>query len=85
MGRYLRGIYAEALGIEVFEEISPQRADRLAHEKMLAMFHDKTLDPLSEKMVASGLPDIALKLINSQSVLNLEKKQEIFNLNKKGV
>jgi len=89
LGRYLHDVYRKALGFhttqEEFTEMSEAQKERKAHDKVLFMFEDKTLDPAVKDMVIKGVPALAVKMLNKQQVLIAEQRYMNETINRKGI
>jgi hypothetical protein len=59
------------------------KKDRQNHEKVLTMFEGQKLDEEQKNLISNGLPDVALRLLNSQKVLIIEKRHDYKMHNKK--
>lgn len=80
LGEYLHNTLVSALGFEYKE------GEKLKEYKegLLDMFEDtKVKNPLIQRYLEAGLPEAAIRVINAQSALQLEKKQELFKSNPK--
>lgn len=87
IGRYL---YEQALietGLDN-EEKTPSQIDRKNHDTVLLMFKDKKLDDNQKKILNNGTPwgcATIIEQLNAQRSLNLEKKHEYQQYNRKGI
>jgi hypothetical protein len=84
IGKYLFNVYKETLGFEN-EPVTKAHQARERHDTVLAMFKDKTLSGYQKDLIYKGLPESALRLLNAQRVLQIEKREEFKVLNKQGV
>lgn len=73
LGRYLSNVLMEKLGFPPLEEGEAiARYEKNLHD----LFESKTPVSWSARAVAAGLPDVALKLLNAQPSLQLEKQYQ---------
>ncbi|AXL15111.1 replication initiator protein [Microviridae sp.] len=80
LGRYLHENIRAQTDLPPYEE---GEKVKIYKENLLSLFKDKKPVDLSEKMVNAGLPDVALRMINAQRNLQMEKQQSQIQLNSK--
>ncbi len=83
IGRYLRQVMLKEMDW-IDEEKTPIQAEVEATHKMLSMFHGKTLSDHQKNLIKGGLPEYALSILNEQYSKNIEEKEKLKQLNKKG-